>query len=188
MDFATVAAMQEAGEWDRAGRFLADGAKRLQDAGAELILLCTNTMHQVAQSIEDAVEVPFVHIVDATAARISAAGLTRVGLLGTRYTMELDFYRARMRDRHGIEVIVPDEDDRAAVHEIIYRELTQGLVTDPARQRYVRVLAALAERGAQAVILGCTEITLLIGQADSPLPLFDSTRIHVEHALDLALG
>ncbi|MER7082737.1 aspartate racemase [Saccharopolyspora kobensis] len=188
VDFAEVAAMQEAGAWEQAGAFLADAARRVQRAGADLIVLCTNTMHQVADTIEKAVDVPFAHIVDATAQRIAAAGHRKVGLLGTRYTMELDFYRARMRDRHGIEVVVPSEPDRTLVHDVIYRELTRNRVEDGSRAQYVRVIRELADRGAEAVVLGCTEITLLIGQQDSPLPLFDSTRLHVEHVLDLALS
>ncbi|MBF6507681.1 aspartate/glutamate racemase family protein [Nocardia farcinica] len=188
VDFAEVVAMQEAGAWSRAGSFLADAARRVQQAGADLIVLCTNTMHQVAEAVEEAVDVPFVHIVDAAAQRIAASGCEKVGLLGTRHTMELDFYRARMRDRHGIEVVVPTGPDRTLVHDVIYRELTRGRVEDSSREQYVRVIRELADRGAEAVVLGCTEITLLVGQQDSPLPLFDSTRLHVEHALDLALG
>ncbi|MEU5853378.1 aspartate/glutamate racemase family protein [Saccharopolyspora shandongensis] len=188
VDFAEIVAMQEAGDWAAAGRHLADAARQVRRAGADLVLLCTNTMHQVAEEIEAAIDVPFVHIVDATGARIAAAGLTRVGLLGTRYTMELDFYRARMRDRHGIDVIVPEEPDRTLVHDVIYRELTRNRVEDSSREQYVRIVRGLAERGAEAVILGCTEITLLLGPGDSPLPLFDSTRLHVAHALDIALA
>ncbi|MFG1699776.1 aspartate/glutamate racemase family protein [Nonomuraea sp. NPDC049309] len=186
VDFAEIEAMQRDGAWDRAGELLARAAGSLERAGADLIVLCTNTMHQVADAIEGAVNVPFVHLVDATARRIAAAGLTTVGLLGTRFTMEMGFYRERMRG-HGIDVLVPGEPDRTLVHDVIYQELTLGRVEPASREAYRRVIADLAGRGAQGVILGCTEITLLVGQDDSPVPVFDSTRIHVEAALDLAL-
>jgi aspartate racemase len=187
VDFAEIEALQRAGDWETAGRLLAEAAGTLERAGAEMVLLCTNTMHLVAGVIEAGIGVPFIHIVDSTAARITAAGLTTVGLLGTRFTMEMDFYRSRMRE-HGLEVLVPAEPDRTLVHDVIYRELTQGRVEDSSRTAYRRIIADLAERGAQGVILGCTEITLLVGPQDSPVPVFDSTRIHVEHALDLALS
>ncbi|MEV4475448.1 MULTISPECIES: aspartate/glutamate racemase family protein [Nonomuraea] len=187
VDFAEIEAMQREGAWDRAGELLAGAAKSLESAGADLVLLCTNTMHQVADAVEGAVGVPFLHLVDATARRVAAAGLTRVGLLGTRFTMEMDFYRARMRD-HGIDILVPDEPARTLVHDVIYQELTLGRVEPASRAAYREIIAELAGRGAQGVILGCTEITLLVGQDDSPVPVFDSTRIHVETALDLALS
>jgi aspartate racemase len=186
VDFAEIEALQRAGDWDRAGALLAEDAMTLQNAGADLVLLCTNTMHRVAADIEAVLDVPFVHLVDATARAVTAAGMTTVGLLGTRFTMEMDFYRDRMRD-HGIGVLVPDEPDRTTVHDIIYQELTQSVVKDASRQAYVDIITGLAKRGAQAVILGCTEITLLIGPQHSPLPVFDSTEIHVQHTLDLAL-
>ncbi|MQY04931.1 aspartate/glutamate racemase family protein [Actinomadura macrotermitis] len=186
VDFAEIEAMQRAGEWDEAGRRLAEAAATLERAGADLIMLCTNTMHHVADAIEAATRVPFVHIVDATAERIAAAGLTTVALLGTRFTMEMEFYRRRMLD-HGVQVMVPDEPDRTLVHDVIYQELTQGRVEDSSRKDYQRIIGELAGRGAQGVVLGCTEITLLIGPRDVPLPVFDSTRVHVERALDLAV-
>ncbi|MEV4568022.1 aspartate/glutamate racemase family protein [Nonomuraea sp. NPDC049419] len=187
VDFAEIEAMQREGAWDRAGELLAGAAKSLESAGADLVLLCTNTMHQVADAVEGAVGVPFLHLVDATARRVAAAGLTRVGLLGTRFTMEMPFYRARMRD-HGIDVLVPDEPARTLVHDVIYQELTLGRVEPASREAYREIIAELAGRGAEGVILGCTEITLLVGQDDGPVPVFDSTRIHVETALDLALS
>jgi aspartate racemase len=186
VDFAEIESLQRAGAWHEAGRVLASAANSVQRAGAELILLCTNTMHRVAEDIEAAVTVPFVHIVDATAARITATGLHRIGLLATAYTMEQEFYRSRMA-AHGIEVIVPDDADRRIVHDVIYDELTQGLVEQSSRKEYRRVMTALAGAGAEGIIYGCTEITLLVDQTDSPVPVFDSTRIHVEHAVDLAL-
>ncbi|MGA4992797.1 aspartate/glutamate racemase family protein [Nonomuraea bangladeshensis] len=187
VDFADIEAMQREGRWDDAAHALAEAATSLERAGADMVLLCTNTMHRVADAIEAAVDVPFVHLVDATARRVAAAGITTVGLLATRFTMEMDFYRDRMR-HHGVEAMVPDEPDRAIVHDVIYQELTQGRVEDSSREEYRRIIAGLARRGAQGVILGCTEITLLVGPADSPVPVFDSTRIHVETAVELALG
>ncbi|MEU6795538.1 aspartate/glutamate racemase family protein [Nonomuraea wenchangensis] len=187
VDFADIEAMQREGRWDDAAHALAEAATTLELAGADMVLLCTNTMHRVADAIEAAVDVPFVHLVDATARRVAAAGITTVGLLATRFTMEMDFYRDRMR-HHGVEVMVPDEPDRTIVHDVIYQELTQGRVEDSSREEYRRIIAGLARRGAQGVILGCTEITLLVGPADSPVPVFDSTRIHVETAVELALG
>ncbi|WP_223167863.1 aspartate/glutamate racemase family protein [Nonomuraea sp. SYSU D8015] len=186
VDFAEIEAMQRAGEWHEAGRLLAEAATTLERAGADMVLLCTNTMHRVADAIEAAIGVPFVHLVDATARRVAAAGLTTVGLLATRFTMEMDFYRSRMR-RHGVEVVVPEEPDRTLVHDVIYQELTRNRIESSSREEYRRVIAGLAGRGAQGVILGCTEITLLVGQEDSPVPVFDSTRIHVETAVELAL-
>ncbi|MFK4042596.1 aspartate/glutamate racemase family protein [Nonomuraea wenchangensis] len=187
VDFAEIEAMQREGRWDEAAHALAEAATTLERAGADMVLLCTNTMHRVADAIEAAVGVPFVHLVDATARSVAAAGITRVGLLATRFTMEMDFYRDRMR-RHGVEVVVPEEPDRTVVHDVIYQELTQGRVEDSSREEYRRIIAGLARRGAQGVILGCTEITLLVGPADSPIPVFDSTRIHVETAVGMALG
>ncbi|MEU8107872.1 aspartate/glutamate racemase family protein [Nonomuraea muscovyensis] len=186
VDFAEIEAMQRAGDWAGAGRVLAEAATTVEQAGAGLVLLCTNTMHQVADAVEAALGVPLVHIVDATARRVVAAGLTRVGLLGTRFTMEMDFYRDRMR-RHGVEVVVPDEPERTLVHDVIYQELTRNRVESSSRDAYRRIMAGLADRGAEGIVLGCTEITLLVGPEDSPVPVFDSTRIHVETALDLAL-
>lgn len=185
VDFAEIEELQRAGDWATAGRLLAEAARALEKGGAGLVLLCTNTMHQVAGDIEKAIGVPFLHIVDSTAERITAAGLTTVGLLGTRFTMEMDFYRDRMR-AHGVELLVPDEPDRTLVHDVIYDELTRGRVEDASREAYRRIIGDLAGRGAQGIILGCTEITLLVGPQDSPVPVFDSTRIHVEHALDLS--
>ncbi|MGW7479139.1 aspartate/glutamate racemase family protein [Nonomuraea muscovyensis] len=186
VDFAEIEAMQRAGDWAGAGRVLAEAATTVERAGAGLVLLCTNTMHQVADAVEAALGVPLVHIVDATARRVVAAGLTRVGLLGTRFTMEMDFYRDRMR-RHGVEVVVPDEPERTLVHDVIYQELTRNRVESSSRDAYRRIMAGLADRGAEGIVLGCTEITLLVGPEDSPVPVFDSTRVHVETALDLAL-
>lgn len=187
VDFAAVEALQRDGRWDEAGELLAAEARTLEHAGAELLLLCTNTMHKVADAIEQATSVPLIHIADATAAAVRAAGLSTVGLLATAYTMEQDFYIGRLR-LHGIEVLVPDAGDRKIVHDVIFDELCVGLVLDASRSEYRRVMATLVDRGAEAVVLGCTEIGLLVGQADAAVPVLDSTALHVERALDLALA
>lgn len=186
VDFAEVEAMQRDGDWDGAGKLLADAAAALERGGADLIGLCTNTMHLVADRIEAAVAVPFVHLVDATADRISASGITRVGLLATRFTMEMGFYTERMA-AHGIEVLVPPAEDRAVVHDVIYSELTLGVVNPDSRDAYRRIMTRLAARGCDGMIYGCTEITLLVDDADSPVPVFDSTRLHAERLVDLGL-
>ncbi|MFE7529559.1 aspartate/glutamate racemase family protein [Kitasatospora sp. NPDC057542] len=187
VDFAEIEAMQRADDWQGAAQRLAGAAVSLERAGAELVVLCTNTMHRVADEIAAAIRIPFVDIIDATVQRIEAAGMRTVGLLGTRFTMEGEFYRARMAEC-GIEVIVPHAPDRVLVHDVIYHELTRGRIQDSSRQEFKRIVDALAERGAEGVILGCTEIPLLIGPADSRVPLFDTTRLHIEHAVELALA
>jgi len=187
VEFAPIEELQRAGRWDEAGAVLAGEALALVAAGAELIVLCTNTMHMVAPAIEAAVDVPFVHIADTTADAVRAAGLGTVGLLATAYTMEQDFYVGRLRDRHGLTVLVPDEADRRLVHDVIYAELCVGVVRDASRDEYRRIMAELAERGAEGVLLGCTEIDLLVGPEDCPVPVFDTTRLHAERAVELAL-
>ena len=186
VDFAEVERMQAGGEWEAAGRLLASAAAGLEAGGAELLVLCTNTMHKVAAPVEAAVSIPFLHIGDVTAAAVRAAAVTRVGLLATAYTMEDDFLRDRLAG-HGLTVIVPPADDRAQVHRIIYDELCLGVVTEASRQTYRDVIARLVEAGAEGVILGCTEIELLVGASDSPVPVFPTTRLHVEAAVDAAL-
>jgi len=188
VDFAGIEELQRNGDWDEAGCVLADEARSLEAAGAELIVLCTNTMHKVADEVAGAIGVPFVHIADATAHAVKEAGLSRVGLLATAYTMEQEFYVGRLRDRHGLEVIVPGEADRGIVHAVIYDELCVGRVEERSRAEYRRIMSALAGRGAQAILLGCTEIDLLVGPEDAPVPVFDTTRIHSERIVDLALG
>ncbi|WP_026929387.1 aspartate/glutamate racemase family protein [Glycomyces tenuis] len=187
VDFAEIEALQRAGDWSAAGERLVAAALALERGGAELIALCTNTMHLVADRIEEAVAVPFVHLVDATADRVKAAGLDRVGLLATRFTMEMGFYRERMA-AHGVEVVVPPEADRETVHDVIYGELTVGVVREESRAAYRRVMTGLAERGCEGIIYGCTEITLLVNASDSPVPVFDSTRLHAERLAELALA
>ncbi|MBS0283364.1 MAG: aspartate/glutamate racemase family protein [Proteobacteria bacterium] len=187
-DFAEIERLQHRGDWPALGERLTDAAIRLERAGAELLLICTNTMHRLAGEVERAVSVPLLHIADPTAARIVAQGLRRVGLLGTAFTMEQDFYKGRLRERHGIEVLVPAADDRAAIHRIIYEELVAGIVRPESRAVFRQVIARLVAAGAEAVILGCTEIMLLVDAADSAVPLFDTTTLHAEAAVAAALA
>ncbi|MGN6753952.1 MAG: aspartate/glutamate racemase family protein [Intrasporangium sp.] len=187
VDFAEIERLQMAGDWGAAGDLLAHEARCVAAAGADFLVLCTNTMHKVADRIEASVTVPFLHLADATAAAVQAEGVTRVGLLGTAFTMEQDFYRDRLAAR-GLEVVVPDEADRAKVHRVIYDELCHGVILPQSRQRYLDVIDRLVDRGVGGVILGCTEIELLIDpDAPSPVPLFPTTRIHAWAAVDLAL-
>ncbi|HTV11129.1 MAG TPA: aspartate/glutamate racemase family protein [Acidimicrobiales bacterium] len=186
VDFAEVERLQVAGNWDGAGELLASTARSLEAGGAELLLICTNTMHKVAGQVEAAVSVPLVHLVDTAAAGVKAAGVKTVGLLGTAFTMEQDFYRGRLAG-HGLQVLVPERDDRAEVHRIIYEELCLGRVEESSRRRYQEVIARLVAAGAEGIILGCTEIELLVGADDSPVPLFPTTRLHVEAAVEESL-
>jgi aspartate racemase len=187
VDFAEIERLQMNGDWDTAGQVLADAARALRAGGAELLVICTNTMHKVADAVEAASGLPLLHIADATADEIRARGLQRVGLLGTRFTMEQDFYRQRLVG-HGLEVLVPDADDRGIVHRVIYDELCLGQVRDESRQQYRRIIADLVARGAQGVILGCTEIGLLVGDDDASVPLFDTAALHARHAALAALA
>ncbi|QUD88550.1 aspartate/glutamate racemase family protein [Phenylobacterium montanum] len=187
-DFAEIEALQHAGAWDRLTGMMIEAAQRLERGGAGLIVICTNTMHRMADEVAAATGIPLLHIADPTAAAIRAAGLTRVGLLGTAFTMEQDFYKGRLAREHGLEVLVPDDDDRAVVHRVIYHELIAGIVREDSRALYREVIARLVQRGAQAVILGCTEIMLLVKPEDSTVPLFDTTTLHALAAVDWALG
>jgi aspartate racemase len=187
VDFADIEELQRADEWDAAGEILADAARRLERGGADLIVLCTNTMHRVADHIEAATTLPLLHIADPTAERICADGLTRIGLLGTRFTMEQDFYRARLEQRYNLGVIVPEADERTIIHDIIYQELVLGVIREESRRAYQQIIERLAARGAQAVILGCTEIGLLIGAGDSVLPTYDTARLHAQAAVEWAI-
>ena len=187
VDFAEIEPLQRSGDWAGAGVQLGEAARCLERGGADLLVLCTNTMHRVADDVEAAVSIPLLHIADATAERVRRAGIREVGLLATRYTMEGDFYRRRLEERHGMRVIVPDEPDRTEVHRVIYEELVVGEVRERSRERYRSVMADLVDRGAQALILGCTEIELLVGTDDSDVPVFDTTRIHAEAAVERAL-
>ncbi len=187
VDFHQIEALQHAGDWDAAGEAMAEAARALHAGGADFIVLCTNTMHKVADAITGATPLPLLHIADATADALAAAGIARVGLLGTRFTMEQDFYRARLQAR-GFEVLVPEEEDRGQVHRIIYDELCQGVIGDDARATYRQVMARLAAAGAQGIILGCTEISLLVDQTDADVPLFDTTTLHARAAALHALA
>ena len=188
VDFAEIEALQRAQDWVALGERMADAARQLEAAGADLVVLTTNTMHRVYDAIEAAVALPFLHIADPTGAALRAAGVERVALLGTRYTMELPFYAERLRDKFGLDVLVPDEAARNDVHRIIYDELCHGVIDAASRAAYVAIIDELAKRGAQAAILGCTEITLLIGADDSPLPVFDTTALHAKAAVEWAAG
>lgn len=186
VDFHEIERCQASADWTRAGAILAAAARALEAAGADFLVLCTNTMHKLAGVVEAVVSIPLLHVADATAAEIKAAGLRRIGLLGTRYTMEQDFHVGRLRDR-GLDVLVPGEAEREIVHRVIYDELCQGRINPESRTQYRAIIAGLVERGAQGIILGCTEIGLLVDATDSSVPLFDTTRIHalaaVAHAL-----
>ena len=188
VDFAPIARLQSENRWDEAGALLAERARRLQDAGAEVLLLCTNTMHKVADTITSAVSIPFLHIADPTGAAIRAQGLTRVALLATRFTMEEAFYRERLQTQFGLEILVPERDDRDEVHRIIYEELCQGRIEASSRDTYLRIIDRLTAQGAQAVILGCTEIGLLLKPENLTLPLFDTCALHAHAAVDFALA
>ena len=188
VDFGEVERLQRSGDWVALTSMMVDAARRLERGGADLLLICTNTMHLVADEVAASVTIPLLHIVDPTAAAIRSAGHRRVGLLGTAFTMERGFYKDRLRDRFGLDVIVPGNADRAVVHRIIYEELVAGRVLDESRAAYREVIARLVARGADAVILGCTEIMLLVRGEDSAVPLFDTTQLHALAAVDLALG
>ncbi len=186
VDFADIEALQHKGDWAATARILCDAAVSLQNAGADFLVIGTNTMHKVAPEIEQAIGIPLLHIADATAKVLAQDGVTQVGLLGTRFTMEQEFYRNRLEEA-GIEVLTPDEPQREVIHRVIYEELCQGKVNPNSRLVYLDIVASLSERGAQAVILGCTEIGLLIRQADTSVPLYDTTEIHASQAVEQAL-
>ncbi|WP_251978547.1 aspartate/glutamate racemase family protein [Salinicola avicenniae] len=187
VDFAEIEALQRAGDWVAAGRQLAEAARRVEAAGADCLLLATNTMHRVAPAISAAIDIPLLHIADGTGERLMAAGIERVGLLGTRFTMEQDFYRGRLAERYGVTCLVPDAPKRDQVHRIIFEELVQGVISDVSRQNYRSIVASLEADGAQAIILGCTEISLLLRPKDCDLPLYDTTALHVAMGLEYAL-
>lgn len=188
LDFGVIEAMQHDGDWAGATASMIEAARSLEQGGVDFILICSNTMHRMAAEIEAAVGIPLLHIADPTGAAVTTAGFKRIGLLGTAFTMEQDFYRARLEKKFALEVLTPTATDRRAVHEIIYQELVKGIVREPSREVYRGVIARLIERGAEAIILGCTEIMLLVGEANSAVPLFDTTTLHAEAALILALA
>ena len=187
-DFGEIEALQHAGDWGTATALMIDAAERLERGGAHFFLICSNTMHRMADEIAASVQIPLLHIADPTALRIRARGLRRVGLLGTAFTMEQAFLRDRLQLRFGLEVLVPPEGDRALVHRVIYDELVQGRIEEDSRHGFREVIARLVARGAEGVILGCTEIMLLVGREDSTVPLFDTTALHVEAAIERALS
>ncbi|MFQ1941474.1 aspartate/glutamate racemase family protein [Aeromonas veronii] len=188
VDFAEIERLQHVGDWPATARLLAAEARKLQDGGADFLLIGTNTMHKVAPEIEAAIDIPLLHIADATARRLQEDGIQRVGLLGTRFTMEHDFYKGRLQTNFGLEVLVPAEAERERVHRIIYDELCLGEIRDASRAEYLAIIEGLAAAGAEAVILGCTEIALLVGDARAAVPLYDTTAIHAEAAVALALA
>ena len=188
VDFGPVEEMQTRGEWRAMGRLMAGAARTLEGAGAEALVICANTMHRLADDVLGAVRIPLIHIADAAAAAVMAEGLRTVGLLGTRYTMELDFYRGRLEKEHGLKVLTPEEPGRTRVHDVIYKELGLGVVREESRRDYVEVIEALRKRGAEGVILGCTEIPMLVRPQDSPVPVFDTTALHAAAAVDFALS
>lgn len=187
VDFAEIEVLQREGRWEESGQRMAEAAASLERAGADVVILCTNTMHKLVDDIQAAIRIPFLHIADATAERVKAAGIQRIGLLGTRFTMEEDFYRGRLEQRHQLTVLTPPPAQRETVHRVIYDELCLGQIREESRAAYREIIADLAAAGAQGILLGCTEIELLVRPEDSPLPLFPTTRIHAEAAVDWAL-
>ncbi len=188
VDFQPIEELQHAGHWDEAGAALAEAARHVQAAGADFLLLCTNTMHKVAPQIEAAITIPFLHIADATAARIKQQGMHTIGLLGTKFTMQQPFYAGRLAEKHGLRVLVPPPDDQEIVHRVIYDELVLGVVREESREQFLRIMADLHARGAQGIIEGCTEIVMLVQQRHTAIPLFDTTAIHAQAAVEMALA
>ncbi|MEM4230119.1 MAG: aspartate/glutamate racemase family protein [Thermoproteota archaeon] len=188
VDFEKVEELQHAGEWRQLATLMTSIALKLQDAGAERIVICSNTMHKVAEKIQESLRIPLIHIVDATAVEIRRRGLKKVALLGTRFTMEDEFYKGRLKEKHGIDTIIPGEADPGRIHRIIYGELCKGVVKQSSKRETIRIIRKLAARGAEGVILGCTEIPLLVKQEDAAIPLFDTTEIHAKAAADFMLS
>lgn len=187
VDFAPIEKLQHDGDWEGTATILKDAARSVEAGGADFLLICTNTMHKVAPQIEESISIPVLHIADATAEKLQEDTVKRVGLLGTRFTMEEDFYKGRLTDKFNIEVVIPDEDEREIVHNVIYSELCLGTVSDQSRQKYLDIIESLHKRGAEAVILGCTEIALLVQQEHTSVPLYDTTEIHAASAVNLAI-
>ncbi|WP_028865764.1 aspartate/glutamate racemase family protein [Psychromonas aquimarina] len=187
VDFAEIEKLQHAGLWNETADILSEAAKSLQHAGADFLMICTNTMHKVASEIDSCIDIPVLHIADATASKLVADNITKVGLLGTRFTMAQDFYKKRLTDNFAIDVVVPCESDQTIVHDIIYNELCNGHIIDSSRGQYVQIINKLFKQGAQAVILGCTEIALLVKEGDTTVPLYDTTAIHAHSAVQYAL-
>lgn len=188
VDFAEIERLQHQGDWQATAEILSNAAKHVEAAGAECLLICTNTMHKVADSIEASIAIPLIHIADATAEKLIEMKVNKVGLLGTSFTMEQDFYKGRLKEKHGLDVIVPNQTDRQMIHEVIYQELCLGKVNQASKQKYLAVIEKLKQSGADAVILGCTEIGLLVNQTDTTIPLLDTTLIHAHKAVQFALS
>jgi len=187
VEFAEIEALQHRGAWDELTDIMTDAGQRLRKGGADFILICTNTMHRMAEAVEKEAGIPLLHIADATGERIRSMNMTKVGLLGTKFTMEQDFYKGRLQEKYGIEVIIPDDRGRDVIHSIIYNELCMGTIREDSRMRYVDIINELVGRGAQGIVLGCTEIPLLVKQGDVKVPIFDTTAIHAKAAVDFAL-
>ncbi len=188
LDFGEIEELQMKGDWEEATRILIRSAREVESAGADFLLICTNTMHLMAEEVQAGIDIPLLHIADATARAVKAEGLKSVGLLGTRFTMEKDFYRGRLEKIHQLKVVVPDQAGRDLVHNVIYDELVQGLIKEPSRQGYLEVIQNLVKEGAKGIVLGCTEIGLLVKGEDVQVPVFDTMEIHARAAVDAALG
>jgi len=187
VDFAEIEALQHGGLWEEAAVEMLAAAQRVEKGGADFVIICTNTMHRMADQVQAGITIPLLHIADATAQAVKDRGLTTVGLLGTKFTMEEDFYRGRLVEHHGLSVLIPDEDDRICVHDVIYRELCLGVIRDTSREKYRKIIKHMVDKGAEGIILGCTEIGLLVTDTDSPVPLFDTTILHARSAVEFAL-
>ena len=188
VDFAEIERLQHLGKWDETGRILIESATSLEKSGAEFIVLCTNTMHKVAEDIQAHVHIPLLHIADATAQRVIESGIRKIALLGTRFTMEEDFYKGRLVQKYDLEVLTPDPEEREIIHNVIYNELVVGRIQPQSKEQYLKIISRLVGEGAEGIILGCTEIGLLVKQSDCPVPVFDTTRIHAEAAVAFALA
>ena len=188
VDFQIFEELMQTNQWERTGKLLSEAALLVEAAGADFLLICTNTMHKVAPQIEAAVNIPLLHIADATAEQIKSQGMKTIGLLGTNFTMEEAFYAGRLKDKHGLDVIIPDKEDRDIVHRVIFEELVLGIIKEESRQEYLRIMQNLQEQGAEGIIEGCTEIVMLVQQEHTDIPLFDTTAIHAQKAVDMALA
>ena len=187
VDFYEIEKLQHQGNWSEATKLMIDAAQRLEKGGADFVVICSNTMHKMADDVQKSINIPLLHIADATAEKIRAKGIKKIGLLGTKFTMEEEFYKGRLIEKYGLEVLIPNEEDRKIVHDVIYNELCLGKINQPSKDQFIRIIDGLVGKGAEAVILGCTEIPLLVKQADVKVLLFDTTRIHAESAVEYSL-
>lgn len=188
LDFQEIEDLQHTNKWSESGELLRKAARQVEAGGADFLLICTNTMHKVAPQIEEAIRIPLIHIADATAEEIKGKGIKTVGLLGTRFTMEQDFYAGRLKDKHGLRVITPSKEDREVVHQVIYNELVLGVVREDSRRKFITIMDKMREQGAEGVIEGCTEIVMLVQQENTTIPLFDTTAIHAQKAVEMAVS